>query len=203
MTRQALDTIMINGHNHWLARSVPILPPGHAERIGLERKSESTANYKGWDAHWKIEDERMWLAELWVFGFLGREKLKKLKECADEEELKAAWTACAVPRRIDFKEIFGTQLPLFASWVSEKLIAISTRDDTQYRLDDFGGVAGARTRFVRVENGLVVSDATLSNAKWDPECSEHRRRQAEREKAIRAAEAAFERRRRDGWQGPE
>ena len=195
MTQQHVDTITIGGQNHWLARTAPILPRGLAERIGLEIEAESTANYKGWDARWKIELGRMWLAELCVSGFLGRKNLKKFEKCVDEAEFKAVWTAYNGPRRIDLKEIFGTEPPIFAAWVSQKLAAVSTRDERQYRRDHADGVTGAQTRFVGVENGVVVSDETIPNAQWDPQRSEYHRRQAEQEAAIRAAEE-IERKRR-------
>src|SRR5690242_2610204 len=121
MTHQHLDTIEIEDQNHWLAQSIPILPPGHAQGIGLETEPESTANYKGWDAHWTIENGRMWLAELSVFGFLGRKKLKPGEERADQEEYRAGLITHCTPRRICFREIFGTEPPVFAAWVSQKV----------------------------------------------------------------------------------
>lgn len=196
MTQQHIDTIMIDGQNHWLGRPLAILPPGHAERIGLEIRPESTANYKGWDAHWKIENSRLWLAELSVVGFLGRHKLKTLEECSDDQEKIAILKASSIPRNIGLKEIFESAPPIFASWISQRIVAVSTADDTQYRRDDFDGVTGAQTLFLGIEHGLVVSDETVPNPQWDPERSEHRQRQAERKRAEAVAADLLQRRRK-------
>lgn len=182
MTRQVLDTISIDGRHHWLAKLAPILPPGLDEEIGLERKSESTANYRGWRAHWKVEHGWLFLAELNVFGYL-----------RDREDPEAWRFRHALPRDISFEEIFGRGPPIFASWVTTKLTAVCCEDDSQYRRDDFG-VSGPHTRVVAVENGMVVSDETVANAGWNPERSERQQREAERDKAIKAFAEMLERR---------
>ena len=182
MTRQVLDTISIDGRHHWLAKLAPILPPGLGEEIGLELKNESTANYRGWCAHWKVEHGRLFLAELNVFGYL-----------REREDPEARRFRHALPRHISFEEIFGSGPPIFASWVTTKLTTVCCEDDTQYRRDDFG-VSGSHTRVVGVENGMVVSDETIPNVGWNPERSERQRRQAERDQAIKAAAEMLERR---------
>jgi hypothetical protein len=48
-------------------------------------------------------------------------------------------------------------------------------------------VTGAQTRIIGVQNGLVVSDQTLTDPAWNPERSERRRHEAEREVAVKAA----------------
>lgn len=184
MTRQVLDTISIDGRPHWLANLAPILPPGLGEEIGLELKNESTANYRGWCAHWKVERGRLFLAELNVFGYL-----------RDRDDPEAWRFRHALPRNISFAEIFGTEPPIFASWVNGKLTTVCSQDDSQYRRDDFG-VSGSHTRVIGVANGMVVSDETIANADWNPERSEWRQCQIERGTAIEAAAEIFERRQR-------
>lgn len=190
MTAQALDRITIGGAHHFLAELAPILPPGHAESIGLEIRRESTANYRGWRAHWEIQDGRLYLAELAVFGRLRADEPTKLREeCVDEEGVNAWYRQRALwemGRWIKLQEIFGVEPPLFAWWVSHKLIAVCTVDDSQYRREDFG-VTGSQTRFIGVENGLVVTDETVANPAWNPGRSERREREAERDAAIKAA----------------
>ena len=190
MTAQVLDTITIDGSHHFLAELAAILPPGHADRIGLEIRPESTANYRGWRAHWQIQDGRLYLAELAVFGRLrADEPTKRVEECVCKVEVEA-WHSQnelrQMGRWIKFQEIFAIEPPVFASWVSHKLIAVCGVDDTQYRRKDFG-VIGSQARVISVENGLLVSDETLKNPAWDPEQSEHRLREAERDAAVRAA----------------
>ena len=190
MTTQVLDTISIEGSHHFLAQLVPILPPAHADNIGLEIRHESTANYRGWRAHWDMQNGRLYLAELTVFGRLRADRLaKQVEECIDVEEVEAWYRQRALwemGRWIEFQEIFGTQPPIFASWVSHKLVAVCGVDDSRYDRKDFG-VTGAQTRIIGVQNGLVVSDQTLTDPAWNPERSERRRREAEREVAVKAA----------------
>lgn len=190
MTAQVLDTIAIEGAHHFLAQLVPILPPGFADSIGLEIGHESTANYRGWRAHWEIQDGRLYLAELTVFGRLRADApAKRVKECVDVEDVKAWYRQQelqAMGRWIGFQELFGTEPPLFAAWVSHKLVAVCTVDDSQYCREDFG-VTGAQTRIIGVENGVVISDEIITNPTWNPERGERRRREAEREVATKAA----------------
>src|SRR5690348_12468282 len=97
MSQQVLDRIRIDGRPHFLARPAPILPPGLDDELGLELKSKSTANYRGWRAHWEIEHGRLLLAELEIFGYL-----------RDREDPEAWRLRHGLPRDISFEEIFGT-----------------------------------------------------------------------------------------------
>jgi len=199
MTAQVLDTIRIGGAHHFLAELAPILPPEHAGRIGLEIRHESTANYRGWRAHWDIREGRLYLAELAAFGRLhADEPTKRLEECVDVAEIEAWYRqreSWRMGRWIEFREIFGVEPPIFASWVSCTVAAVCGVDDAQYSREDFG-VTGAHTRVIGVENGLVVSDGTLTNSAWNPDRSERRRREAERDRAIKAAKEFGEKRNR-------
>lgn len=192
MTAQVLDTITIGGAHYLLAELAPILPPEHAERIGLEIRRESTANYRGWRAHWDIREGRLYLAELAAFGRLHADQpTKRIEECSNTAEREAWYRQRALlemGRWIEFQEIFGVEPPLFASWVSHKLAAVCAVDDTQYRRHDFG-VTGAQMRVIGVEDGLVTSDEIMTNPAWDPGRSERRQREAERTAAIQAAMA--------------
>lgn len=190
MTAQVLDTITIEGAYHFLAALAPILPPGHAEEIGLDIRHESTANYRGWRAHWEIRDGRLYLAELTVFGRLrADEPTRRMDECVDVEKVKAWYRQRdlqAMGRWIKFQEIFAAEPPLFASWVSHKFVAVCGVDDSQYYREDFG-MTGAQTRVIGVENGLLVSDEILANPAWNLKRSERRRRAAEQDRAMQAA----------------
>lgn len=190
MTAQELDTIAIGGAHHFLVELAPILPPGHADRIGLEIRRESTANNRGWRAHWDIHDGRLYLVELAVFGRLrANEHGKRMQECASAEAVKELYRQRELRelgRWIKFQEIFAAEPPVFAWWVSHKLVAVCTVDDSQYYREDFS-VSGAQTRVIGVENGLVMSDETQPNPAWNPERSERRRREAERAAAVKAA----------------
>src|SRR5690348_4978494 len=107
MTQQVLDRISIDGQHYWLAKLAPILPQGHAERIGLEFKRDSTANYRGWNAHWMITDQRLFLADLTVFGRLRSDNpTTRFEDLTAAEERKAWLFRCFEPRHIPPSEIF-------------------------------------------------------------------------------------------------
>jgi len=173
MTAQVLDMIYIEGRGHWLYQTASILPPGFAERIGLRFERESTANYRGWQAVWKIDQGRLFLEKLRAFGLLHTP--------GHEPSLPDS-----VPRDISHHEIFGTTDPVLADWISGD-IKVAWGDS------DFGariglGIMSSHLRIVSVEKGVLVSQRTIKNPAWNPAFSAKERLENERRIAIEAAE---------------
>jgi len=164
MTTQWLDTIEIGGE-HWPLglRGMPEpLPRPYPRGLVIELEPPHTGLNRGALARWRVSGGQLYLAGLEAHGWIGEkgppETLRQI--CPGGPAIRVVHF-----RSWDFglKEVFGTDEPVWARWVTTELRI--AWDRATFRHTSWTTFC-ARWRVMMVEGGLVVGERIERGETW-------------------------------------
>lgn len=143
-TAQILDRLIYRGDTYGIS-TTPLEQlykhDGNRPKF-FENGELSTACYRGYFAEWTIEDNKLYLINIYSCGY-------------NQDHIKA-----------DLQKIFGTKFKdgkVFADWVKDKFYSYGGK--LLYYIDDiYTGIYTKELEF-RIENGLVIKIRQLDNSK--------------------------------------